>query len=128
MCCTVTKNKHKDIKVAIKVEEDHLDVPEEWEEYPQLGDYPPDDPSLDGFVIFVNGDEVFICTNNEAYLEWASGQGNVIKLFKNMFYIFRLPVLLPGVRNLQLCFTLLFVYIDKLAKCHVSYCSCCHKT
>ena len=30
-------------------------MPEEWEEYPQLGDYPPNDPSLDGFVIFING-------------------------------------------------------------------------
>ena len=63
MCCTTTK-KNKDIKVAIKVEEDHLDVPEEWEEYPQLGDYPLNDPTSDGFIIFINGDEVFIFTNN----------------------------------------------------------------
>ena len=79
MCCTATKTKHRDINVAIKVEEDHLDVPEEWEEYPQLGDYPPNDPSLDGFIIFINGDDVFIFTNNEAYLVWASGEGNIIK-------------------------------------------------
>ena len=57
-------------------------MPEEWEEYPQLGDYSPDDPSLDGFIIFINADEVFIFTSNDAYLEWASGEGNVMKLFK----------------------------------------------
>ena len=81
-CVALPLKKNKDIKVAIKVEEDHLGVPEEWEEYPHLGDYPPDDPSLDAFVIFVNGDEAFIFTNNDTYLEWASGKGNVIKLLK----------------------------------------------
>ena len=90
MCCTATKNKHRDFKVAIKVEKDHLDVPKEWEEYPQLEDYPPDDPSLNDFLIFVNGDEVFIFTNNKAYLEWASGKGYVMKLFNIFVLLFQI--------------------------------------
>ena len=81
------KKKNKEIKIAIKVEEDHLDVPEEWEEYPQLGDYFPDDPTFDSYVIYVNGEEVFIFTNNEAYLEWASVEGNVIEMFNIYRYI-----------------------------------------
>ena len=87
MCCTATKKRNKEIKIAIKVEEDHLDVPEEWEEYPQLGDYSPDDPTLEGYVIYVIGEEVFIFTNNEAYLEWASVEGNVIEMFNIYRYL-----------------------------------------
>ena len=87
MCCTATKKRNKEIKIAIKVEEDHLDVPEEWEEYPQLGDYSPDDPTLDRYVIYVNGEEVFIFTNNKVYLEWASVKGNVIDMFNIYRYI-----------------------------------------
>ena len=81
------KKKNKEIKIAIKVEKDHLDVPEEWEEYPQLGDYSPDDPTLDRYDIYVNGEEVFIFTNKEAYLEWASGMGNLIEMFNIYRYI-----------------------------------------
>ena len=98
MCCTATKRKNKEIKIAIKVE-DHLDVPEEWEEYPQLGDYSPDNPTLDGYAICVNGEEVFIFTNNEVYLEWASGEGNVIE----MFNIYRYILYFSG--YMELCFS-----------------------
>ena len=77
MCPTASEKKlNTEIKVFFifgdEVEE--IELPESWADLPQIDDHAPG-PSMLGFLIIGDEQEIYIFTNDEAYQEWLQSVG-----------------------------------------------------
>ena len=72
MCKTSSENRHKCLQ-AYYIYADQvqvINVPETWTTLPVLGDFPPDNPKHIGFLLIIDGEEILIFTNEDAFLHW----------------------------------------------------------
>ena len=68
MCKASTENRHKYLQ-AYYIYTDQ-NVLETWSALPVLGDFPPDNPKHIGFLLIIDGEEILIFTNDDAFLHW----------------------------------------------------------
>ena len=77
MCPTYSEIKlNTDIKAFFVVgdEVEEIELPESWANLPHIADHSPG-PSMLGFLIIADGQEIYIFTNDEAYQEWLQSVG-----------------------------------------------------
>ena len=72
ICITSTENQHKSLEAyyiyADQVQE--INVPDTWSDLPVWGDFPLDNPQHIGFLLIIDGEEILIFTNDDAFSQW----------------------------------------------------------
>ena len=73
MCPTQTEKRHLYVK-AYWVSGDKIveifNLPETLENLPHLGDFNPDNPNHLGYLIVIDGEEVYVFMDDHAYQQW----------------------------------------------------------
>ena len=73
MCLTQSQKRNVEVK-AYWVYGDEIiqlfDIPESLANLPHLGNFSPDDANHVGYLIVIDGEEVYVFTNDEAYQDW----------------------------------------------------------
>ena len=70
MCYSRLVKKDKDISQPAEQNPQDLHIPEDFEEYPVLGDFPPDGDNIVGHLVTIDGQEYIIFTDDEAFEQW----------------------------------------------------------
>ena len=83
MCITSTENHHKFLEAyyiyADQAQE--INVPDTWSELSVLGDFPPNNPQHIGFLLIIDGKEILIFPNDDAFSQWQA-EHNVKNILK----------------------------------------------